>query len=305
MDSFVKEISMNLPQLRKAIRISLLLALALPNCIAQTTGASGGAILVNLDQWKGVVTTGNASVLKSLYSSSPAAKITTPAGSIDANADAAFWSGLKVQKLKVDVLRTDVTRPDAQSVVFQAEVLSGASTPAKTLYLNEAQIWQLQGQQWRMVVVQRTAPARLLQPTSTDKNIYPPGADAHADLKHALLEATKQHKRVIVVFGANWCFDCHVLDMAFERPDLAVVLAQNYEVVHVDVGKYDKNQDIAEQYEVPLKRGIPGVAVLDASGKLIYSQKNGEFEKARSLGPEDLLAFLKKWKPPASKSTPS
>jgi NAD(P)-dependent dehydrogenase (short-subunit alcohol dehydrogenase family) len=54
--------------------------------------------------------------------------------------------------------------------------------------------------------------------------------------------------------------------------------------------------------------GAPGVAVdyenrfagkTDSSGKLLYSQKNGEFERARALGPEDLLEFLQKWKPQA------
>jgi thioredoxin 1 len=291
-----------LPLWRSWIRILLVVGLALPSCLAQATGGGAGPVMVNLDQWKGLVTIGDASVLKTIYSTTPAAKITTPAGEIDVDSEAAFWSGLKVQKLKVDVTKTDISRSDVQSVVFQAEIQSGASSPAKTLYVNEAQIWQLQGQQWRIVVVQRTAPARLLQPTSVDKDIYHPGVDAHAEIKHALLEASKTHKRVIVVFGANWCFDCHVLDAAFHRPDLAVVLAQNYEVIHVDVGKYDKNQDIAEQYEVPLKRGIPGVAVLDSSGKLLFSQKNGEFENARTLGPEDLLEFLKKWKPASSRS---
>lgn len=284
------------------IRFLLAFGLVLPTCFAQAAAAGAGSVLVNLDQWKGLVTTGDAGVLKTLYSTTPAVKITTPAGEIDADADAAFWVGLKVQKLKVDVTKTDVTRPDVQSVVFQAEIQSGASTPAKTVYVNEAQIWQLQGQQWRMVVVQRTAPSRLLQPTSVEKDIYHPGVDAHAEIKQALAEASKGHKRVIVVFGANWCFDCHVLDAAFHRPDLAVVLAQNYEVIHVDVGQGDKNQDLMEQYQVPMKRGIPGVAVLDGSGKLLYSQKNGEFENARNLGPEDLLAFLKKWKPAFSKS---
>jgi len=48
---------------------------------------------------------------------------------------------------------------------------------------------------------------------------------------------------------------------------------------------------------VPMDRGIPAIAVLDSNGKLLYSQKNGEFEKARSLGPEDLLKFLNQWKP--------
>ncbi len=41
------------------------------------------------------------------------------------------------------------------------------------------------------------------------------------------------------------------------------------------------------------------MAVLDSNGKLLYSQQGGEFEKARALAPEDVLAFLNKWKPPA------
>ena len=102
---------------------------------------------------------------------------------------------------------------------------------------------------------------------------------------------------MLVVFGANWCYDCHVLDLAFHRPDVASVLTPNFEVVHVDVGQGDKNQDIMKQYQVPMARGIPALAVLDAEGRLLYSQRGGEFEKARSLGPEDLMAFLNKWKP--------
>jgi len=77
------------------------------------------------------------------------------------------------------------------------------------------------------------------------------------------------------------------------------VLNASYEVVHVDIGEGEKNQDLMQAYEVPMKKGIPALAVLDADGKLLYSQKNGEFEKARALGPEDLLAFINKWKPPA------
>jgi thioredoxin 1 len=131
------------------------------------------------------------------------------------------------------------------------------------------------------------------------KDIYSESADAHAEIKEALQKATAEHKRVIVVFGANWCYDCHVLDTAFHRSDLAPVLSANYEVVHVDIGEGEKNQDLMKQYEVPMKRGIPGLAVLDAYGKLVYSQKNGEFENARALAPKDFLAFLNKWKPAA------
>ncbi len=137
------------------------------------------------------------------------------------------------------------------------------------------------------------------QTAAEKKDIYSESADAHAEIKAALEKATAEHKRVIIVFGATWCYDCHVLDKAFHRADLAPIVAANYEVVHVDIGKGEKNQDLMKQYEVPMKRGIPGLAVLDADGKLVYSQKNGEFENARALTAEDFLAFLNKWKPRA------
>jgi len=135
------------------------------------------------------------------------------------------------------------------------------------------------------------------QSANKEKDIYNESANARAEIKEALVKAAAEHKRVIVVFGANWCYDCHVLDKAFHSSELAPILAANYEVVHVDIGKGEKNQDLMTRYEVPMKRGIPGLAVLDADGKLVYSQKNGEFENARALAPEDFLAFLNKWKP--------
>ena len=146
------------------------------------------------------------------------------------------------------------------------------------------------------ITVAATSGVCFSQAAAKTRDIYSESADAHAEIKEALEKATAEHKRVIVVFGANWCYDCHVLDKAFHRSDLAPILAANYVVVHVDIGRGEKNQDLMKQYEVPMKRGIPGLAVLDANGKLVYSQKNGEFENARALTAEDFLAFLNKWK---------
>ncbi len=180
---------------------------------------------------------------------------------------------------------------------MQADVLSATPAGDKMVYVTQAQVWQKQGENWRLVAVKRTDPASLQQPASTATEIYPAVADAHAEIKKAEELAARDHKRVLIVFGANWCYDCHVLDLAFHREDLVPVLTKNYEVVHVDVGKGDKNQDLMKQYGVPMDRGIPGLAVLESDGKVVYSQKNGEFENARSLTPEALLQFLNQWKP--------
>ena len=130
--------------------------------------------------------------------------------------------------------------------------------------------------------------------------IYPAGVDARADIREAEHKAAKQHKRILVVFGAEWCYDCHVLDRAFRRPAVASMLAESYELVNVDVGAGDKNQDLMKEYQVPMEQGIPAMAILESDGRLIYSQKNGEFENARRLTVEALVEFLSKWKLGAS-----
>ena len=250
------------------------------------------------DEWKSAVESGNAGALRGLYSNSPAAQIESPTGTVGADADIAFWTGLKIQKLKVDVVQSNSPQPRVEQIVMQAEIHPASPSGKHALYLSEFQIWQQQDGQWRLVAGKRTGTTRLQQPLSLDAKIYPRG-DAHEEIRQALAEAAKKHERVLVVFGADWCYDCHVLDLAFHRVDLVAALQGNFEVVHVDVGRGDKNQDLMDQYRVPMKKGIPALAVLDGNGKLLFSQQNGEFENARALGPEDLLQFLNKWKPQA------
>ena len=78
------------------------------------------------------------------------------------------------------------------------------------------------------------------------------------------------------------------------------VVTGNYEVVHIDLGPDEKkNLDLVKEYDIPLDKGIPALAVAESDGKLLVSQKNGEFEDARGLTPDALAEFLNKWKPQA------
>jgi thiol:disulfide interchange protein len=128
------------------------------------------------------------------------------------------------------------------------------------------------------------------------REMYPDNADAKKEIAEALQAASKEHKRVLLVFGASWCFDCFVLDYRFHQPNMASLVESNYRTVHVDIGRGDKNLDISKKYDTPIE-GIPALAVLDSSGKLVYSQKRHEFSSARSLDPKVIVAFLQKWKP--------
>jgi hypothetical protein len=248
-----------------------------------------------LDQWKSAVLAGDTPALRALYSTDPAARVMANGVTVDADADMSFWLGLKAQSLKLEIVRMK-GRPGAESIVFEAEALL---PNGKILSVTDGQGWRLQGEQWRLAGVERADNPHLAQPPDMNKNIYPADADAHAEIKEAEEKAAAGHKRVLLVFGANWCFDCHVLDLAFHRPDFASALA-GYEVVHVDLGDDEKkNADVVKQFDVTLDKGIPTLAVAESNGRLVVSQKNGEFEDARSLTPEVPLEFLNKWEPPA------
>ena len=135
------------------------------------------------------------------------------------------------------------------------------------------------------------------QAFSASRDIYPDSSEAKADIAAALKTAAATHKRVIIDFGGNWCGDCQVLDIYFHNAENRPILEANYVLVHVNIGHMDENVDIAEHYGVPLGRGVPALAVLSDQGKLLYSQKSGEFEAMRRMEASSVTSFLVQWKP--------
>lgn len=132
---------------------------------------------------------------------------------------------------------------------------------------------------------------------SANREIYPAPAQAKVDLAAALKTAAATHKRIVLDFGGNWCPDCIVLDGYFHDPANRQIIEANFVLVHVNIGKMDANLDIAEKYGVPLDKGVPALAVLDEKGKLLYSQKSGEFEAMRRMESSAVTKFLVQWKP--------
>ena len=127
--------------------------------------------------------------------------------------------------------------------------------------------------------------------------LYPEVARAKGDIEAALKSAVKSNKRVLVDFGGNWCPDCKVLDINLHRPENAQLLHERYVVVHVNVG--DKgitdNFDVAERFGIPLKKGVPALAVLQADGRVVFAHRNGEFESMRKMDPKAVHDFLEQW----------
>lgn len=121
---------------------------------------------------------------------------------------------------------------------------------------------------------------------------YNENADAKADIKQAL--ATGANTPIVLVFGANWCPDCLALHKAMEHGASASLLTQDFRIISVDVGHFDKNKDVAESYGVPLEKGIPAVAIISSKNQVLYVTKEGELANARSMSDDGIYQFFKR-----------
>ncbi len=262
-----------------------------------------------LAEWKAAVIAGDQTALARLYSTNPPAQVQVGKEKIGSpDQELRFWAGLRyggVTDLNPKLLEMTVTQGQTKlRLRVQAMITDMANKSAgQAVVASMVQIWAQQPDGWRIIASRRTdfspdAVRRLPQPATPNPDLYAPPQDAEAELKAALAEAGKDHKRVLVMFGANWCYDCHVLDTTFRSPEFARLVNANYVVVHINVGEEGKdNLDLAKRLGVALDKGIPSLGVLEPDGKVVVAQKGGEFESTVKIGPEDVRAFLEKWKP--------
>ena len=134
----------------------------------------------------------------------------------------------------------------------------------------------------------------MLLATAAAENPYDEKADAKLDVRQALTLADSTKTSVIVVFGANWCPDCKVLDIAIKSGTSTKLLARDFQIVRVNVGHFDTNLDVAKMYGVPLEKGIPAVAILSPQNKVLYVTKDGELANAQKMGETGICDFFKR-----------
>ena len=268
-------------------------------CAAQQTTPPG--LAAALERWKTGFTVGDDAAVQSLYSSNPPAYVASSDGKqqLPISSEIEFWRQTRAAGMIGPATKVVSTDDKQGLVVAKIEVSFRTMTAAGTRerYVLEQQGWQQQAQGWRMVVSGHTPVLKMRPVGKLNPHLYEKEADARAEIRGALAKAARAHKRVILDFGGNWCYDCHVLEAAFHQADVSPLVGGNFIVVHVDIWQMDKNLDVAQKYKVPLDKGVPALAVLAPDGTLLYSQQYGEFESARNMDPDDLIAFLKKWKP--------
>ena len=121
---------------------------------------------------------------------------------------------------------------------------------------------------------------------------YNESANAKEDVQGALKTAKTEKKAVLIVFGGNWCGDCKVLDIEMHQGELAKLVNDKLVVLKVDVGRFDKNLDVANRYGNILKKGVPSVALVRADGSVAYQTDGGELADARKMGRDGITTFF-------------
>lgn len=255
-----------------------------------------------VQKWNDSLNSASISSLKNLYSTDPPAEFMQKGEKLvpGISPETDFWQKLissGMTHFEVSLVG-EQDRQGLHLVTLAVSMKTKTPDGLRTRYVTENQAWQEQRDGWRIVIAGHSDVVKMPPALHPNPNLYNKNAEAGVEIGEAEARAKKDHQRIILVFGANWCYDCHVLDQAFHQPDVAPILQRSFQVVHVDIGDDGKkNNNLAMYYQVPLDKGIPALAILDAQGALLYSQKKGEWESARSLDPDDVVRFLNKWKP--------
>lgn len=138
----------------------------------------------------------------------------------------------------------------------------------------------------------RATSAESSDTTVENSGPYDPSRDPRQDIATALRASAVDGRLVIVDFGANWCPDCLVLDELFADPTVSPILDERFRVVKVDVGEFDRNMDLSDEYGKVASRGIPALVVLRPDGSVLADSRRGEFANASAMTAPQILSYL-------------
>jgi hypothetical protein len=139
--------------------------------------------------------------------------------------------------------------------------------------------------------------------------LYNPTADAKAQIDTAVKSAHEDGIRVLLNWGANDDAASQAFAAARRNRDLTTFFSDEYKVVSIDVGRADKNVELARQYGVQLSvDALPALTVLDDTGKVIAQTTGAAFRSDADPATHDpvkIAAFLTRYQaPPAPDAEP-
>ncbi len=105
-------------------------------------------------------------------------------------------------------------------------------------------------------------------------------------------ETLQQSKQPILIFGGNWCPDCRILDGTLQLPTIKKFMNKNYNIMHIDVGRYDKNMELISYFGIPKEKGVPRVLVFDKNKIVINKKSTKEWTTARDRRKQEVFDYF-------------
>lgn len=119
---------------------------------------------------------------------------------------------------------------------------------------------------------------------------------AMAVVDAALAEALAGEKRLLLVFGANWCHDSRGLAGHFQDPQLAATLGEHYVTRFIDIGWREHNQDVIRRFGVAALYATPMVMIIDPADETLLNRDEREaWGTAASTPVEQARAYFARW----------
>jgi thiol-disulfide isomerase/thioredoxin len=129
-----------------------------------------------------------------------------------------------------------------------------------------------------------------------ERHPYDEAADAPKAVDAAFARAKKSGKRVLIDLGGNWCGDCVVLANIMQLPEMKSFIAAHFEVVAVDVGRFDKNLAVPARFGITKRlEGVPSVIIADADGTQVNAGNVSALADARHMTPQGVADWLAQW----------
>jgi len=113
-----------------------------------------------------------------------------------------------------------------------------------------------------------------------------------SDLNKFIDNAIKSKKQPILVFGANWCPDCRIFSGTMNIAKVESYIENYFEVLYIDVKRYEINMDLMEEYGIPSQEGVPRVLVFDFERNLINNTTTAEWRTARDRSAQEIFNFF-------------
>ena len=111
-------------------------------------------------------------------------------------------------------------------------------------------------------------------------------------LDNFIEKSIKDGKQPILIFGANWCPDCRIFSGTMNIPKIEKHINEKFNVLYIDVLRYEINMNLMEEFGIASAEGIPRVLVFDKNKNVINNSNTTEWRTARDRSSQEIFDFF-------------